>query len=71
MKNWAEQWGNFLNIYLTFNLIIITWDFHIIKIFFRYYYKSKIFQPVLGKRLVYQFGPNAKGWQTDNPNFRR
>ncbi|PBC28166.1 ETSous factor [Apis cerana cerana] len=37
----------------------------------RYYYKSKIFQPVLGKRLVYQFGPNAKGWQTDNPNFRR
>lgn len=37
---------------------------------FRYYYKSKIFQPVLGRRLVYQFGPNAKGWQTDNPNFR-
>ncbi|XP_057323183.1 ETS-related transcription factor Elf-5-like [Microplitis mediator] len=37
----------------------------------RYYYKSKIFQPVLGRRLVYQFGPNAKGWQTDNPNFRR
>ncbi|XP_043485448.1 ETS-related transcription factor Elf-5-like [Polistes fuscatus] len=36
----------------------------------RYYYKSKIFQPVLGRRLVYQFGPNAKGWQTDNPNFR-
>ncbi|KAF3429531.1 hypothetical protein E2986_13262 [Frieseomelitta varia] len=35
-----------------------------------YYYKSKIFQPVLGRRLVYQFGPNAKGWQTDNPNFR-
>ncbi|XP_043268415.1 ETS-related transcription factor Elf-5-like isoform X2 [Venturia canescens] len=37
----------------------------------RYYYKSKIFQPVIGRRLVYQFGPNAKGWQTDNPNFRR
>ncbi|KAK0159348.1 hypothetical protein PV328_010234 [Microctonus aethiopoides] len=37
----------------------------------RYYYKSKIFLPVLGRRLVYQFGPNAKGWQTDNPNFRR
>ena len=36
----------------------------------RYYYKSQIFQPVLGRRLVYQFGPNAKGWQTDNPNFR-
>ncbi|XP_036145110.1 uncharacterized protein LOC105837488 isoform X3 [Monomorium pharaonis] len=36
----------------------------------RYYYKSKIFLPVLGRRLVYQFGPNAKGWQTDNPNFR-
>ncbi|XP_066592867.1 ETS homologous factor-like isoform X2 [Prorops nasuta] len=36
----------------------------------RYYYKSKIFQPVLGRRLVYQFGPNARGWQTDNPNFR-
>ncbi|KAG8040386.1 hypothetical protein G9C98_000957 [Cotesia typhae] len=37
----------------------------------RYYYKSKIFLPVLGRRLVYQFGPNAKGWQTDNPNFHR
>ncbi|KYM93543.1 ETS homologous factor, partial [Cyphomyrmex costatus] len=36
----------------------------------RYYYKSKIFLPVLGRRLVYQFGPNAKGWQTDNPNFQ-
>ncbi|XP_044013674.1 ETS-related transcription factor Elf-5-like isoform X2 [Aphidius gifuensis] len=36
----------------------------------RYYYKSKIFQPVLGRRLVYQFGPNAKGWETENPNFR-
>ncbi|XP_076642934.1 uncharacterized protein LOC143353460 [Halictus rubicundus] len=36
----------------------------------RYYYKSKIFLPVLGRRLVYQFGPNAKGWETDNPNFR-
>ncbi|XP_076754823.1 ETS-related transcription factor Elf-5, partial [Xylocopa sonorina] len=36
----------------------------------RYYYKSKIFLPVLGRRLVYQFGPNAKGLQTDNPNFR-
>lgn len=35
----------------------------------RYYYKSKIFQPVLGRRLVYQFGPNAKGWETENPNF--
>ncbi|XP_017886922.1 ETS-related transcription factor Elf-5-like isoform X2 [Ceratina calcarata] len=36
----------------------------------RYYYKSQIFLPVYGRRLVYQFGPNAKGWQTDNPNFR-
>ncbi|XP_011501916.1 PREDICTED: ETS homologous factor-like [Ceratosolen solmsi marchali] len=36
----------------------------------RYYYKRKIFLPVLGRRLVYQFGPNATGWQTDNPNFR-
>ncbi|KAG7202400.1 hypothetical protein KM043_018716 [Ampulex compressa] len=36
----------------------------------RYYYKSKIFQPVLGRRLVYQFGHNAKGWETDNPNFQ-
>lgn len=36
----------------------------------RYYYKRKIFLPVLGRRLVYQFGPNATGWQTDDPNFR-
>ncbi|XP_057323170.1 ETS-related transcription factor Elf-5-like [Microplitis mediator] len=35
----------------------------------RYYYKRKIFQSVSGPKLVYQFGPNAKGWQTDNPNF--
>ncbi|XP_014216996.1 ETS homologous factor-like [Copidosoma floridanum] len=36
----------------------------------RYYYKRKIFLPVLGRRLVYQFGPNATGWQTEDPNFR-
>ncbi|XP_045158073.2 uncharacterized protein LOC123524166 [Mercenaria mercenaria] len=31
----------------------------------RYYYKKKIFQPVLGKRLVYKFGPCATGWKVD------
>ncbi|XP_060569971.1 uncharacterized protein LOC132728338 isoform X2 [Ruditapes philippinarum] len=31
----------------------------------RYYYKKKIFQPVIGKRLVYKFGPNATGWKDD------
>ncbi|XP_045175764.2 uncharacterized protein LOC123536551 isoform X2 [Mercenaria mercenaria] len=31
----------------------------------RYYYKKKIFQPVLGKRLVYKFGPCATGWKDD------
>ncbi|XP_039295056.1 ecdysone-induced protein 74EF isoform X2 [Nilaparvata lugens] len=36
----------------------------------RYYYKSKVLQPVFGRRLVYKFGPEAKGWKTDNPNFR-
>ncbi|MCL4140869.1 UNVERIFIED_CONTAM: hypothetical protein GTU68_000491 [Idotea baltica] len=34
----------------------------------RYYYKAKIFEPVLGKRLVYKFGCNAKGWRPLNPN---
>ncbi|KAK7864337.1 hypothetical protein R5R35_009180 [Gryllus longicercus] len=36
----------------------------------RYYYKSQVLQPVLGRRLVYKFGPTARGWRTNNPNFR-
>lgn len=36
----------------------------------RYYYKSKVLQPVVGRRLVYKFGPTATGWKTTNPNFR-
>ncbi|EEB10740.1 epithelium specific ets factor 3, ese3, putative [Pediculus humanus corporis] len=32
--------------------------------------RSKVLQPVLGRRLVYKFGPTAKGWKTENPNFR-
>lgn len=35
----------------------------------RYYYRTNVFQPVLGRRLVYKFGPAAHGWQTANPNF--
>lgn len=35
----------------------------------RYYYKSKVLQPVLGRKLVYKFGPTARGWQSENPNF--
>ncbi|KAJ9583937.1 hypothetical protein L9F63_021711 [Diploptera punctata] len=37
----------------------------------RYYYKKDlpVFQAVLGQKLVYKFGPGAKGWQTSNPNF--
>ncbi|XP_044735655.1 ETS homologous factor-like [Chrysoperla carnea] len=37
----------------------------------RYYYDSEIFQPVNGHKLVYKFGPSAKGWQTNNPNFEK
>ncbi|XP_018901728.2 ETS-related transcription factor Elf-5 isoform X1 [Bemisia tabaci] len=37
----------------------------------RYYYKSEIFLPVEGRRLVYQFGPKATGWKTDDPNFQK
>lgn len=36
----------------------------------RYYYRSKVLQPVIGRRLVYKFGPTARGWKTENPNFR-
>ncbi|XP_014258559.1 ETS homologous factor-like [Cimex lectularius] len=36
----------------------------------RYYYKSQVLQPVIGRRLVYKFGPTATGWQVDNPNFK-
>uniref|UniRef100_A0A8D8R0A6 Uncharacterized protein n=1 Tax=Cacopsylla melanoneura TaxID=428564 RepID=A0A8D8R0A6_9HEMI len=32
----------------------------------RYYYKHDILRSVDG-RLIYQFGPNAVGWRTDNP----
>ncbi|XP_011298241.1 ETS-related transcription factor Elf-5 isoform X2 [Fopius arisanus] len=37
----------------------------------RYHYDNQIFQSVKNEKLVYKFGPNAKGWQTDNPNFLR
>ncbi|XP_059481529.1 ETS-related transcription factor Elf-3-like isoform X2 [Neocloeon triangulifer] len=37
----------------------------------RYYYKSKILQPVTHRRLVYKFGPNAVNWRCENPNFAR
>ncbi|KAG8230274.1 hypothetical protein J437_LFUL009447 [Ladona fulva] len=36
----------------------------------RYYYKSQVLLPVLGRRLVYKFGPNATNWRSNNPNFR-
>ncbi|XP_071513297.1 uncharacterized protein [Panulirus ornatus] len=35
----------------------------------RYYYKTHIFEAVIGKRLVYKFGKNAKDWRPSNPNF--
>ncbi|KAG7170097.1 Friend leukemia integration 1 transcription factor-like [Homarus americanus] len=35
----------------------------------RYYYKTQIFEAVLGRRLVYKFGKNAKNWRPSNPNF--
>ncbi|KAK8754396.1 hypothetical protein OTU49_016028 [Cherax quadricarinatus] len=35
----------------------------------RYYYKTEIFEAVLGRRLVYKFGKNAKNWRPSNPNF--
>ncbi|XP_076069679.1 uncharacterized protein LOC143041552 isoform X2 [Oratosquilla oratoria] len=36
----------------------------------RYYYKGAIFEPVLGRRLVYKWGKNAKNWRHPNPNFQ-
>ncbi|KAJ3631453.1 hypothetical protein MTP99_012582 [Tenebrio molitor] len=33
----------------------------------RYYYKSQVLLPVPGKRLVYKFGPQAKGWKDTRP----
>lgn len=35
----------------------------------RYYYKGEVFEAVLGRRLVYKFGKNAKDWRPSNPNF--
>ena len=39
--------------------------------FERYYYKSQVFLPVLGRRLVYKFGPSAVKWRPEDPNFER
>ncbi|CAG7729501.1 unnamed protein product [Allacma fusca] len=35
----------------------------------RYYYKSHVFEPVLGRRLVYKFGHNATNWRPINASF--
>lgn len=32
----------------------------------RYYYKRKIMEPVLNRRLVYRFGPKSHGWRPSN-----
>ncbi|XP_063400530.1 ETS-related transcription factor Elf-5-like isoform X2 [Mytilus trossulus] len=32
----------------------------------RYYYKRKIMEPVLNRRLVYRFGPKSHGWRLPN-----
>ena len=37
----------------------------------RYYYKGKVFEPVIGRRLVYKFGPKATGWKPNQGNFDR
>ncbi|KAL6724324.1 hypothetical protein Aduo_019221 [Ancylostoma duodenale] len=34
---------------------------------FRYYYNTKILLPVSGRRLVYKFGPSARGWSSHEP----
>ncbi|KIH66620.1 hypothetical protein ANCDUO_03053 [Ancylostoma duodenale] len=32
-----------------------------------YYYNTKILLPVSGRRLVYKFGPSARGWSSHEP----
>ncbi|EPB78092.1 hypothetical protein ANCCEY_02814 [Ancylostoma ceylanicum] len=32
-----------------------------------YYYNTKILLPVSGRRLVYKFGPSARGWSSHDP----
>ncbi|VDM74654.1 unnamed protein product [Strongylus vulgaris] len=32
-----------------------------------YYYNTKILLPVSGRRLVYKFGPSARGWSSNEP----
>ncbi|VDK49520.1 unnamed protein product [Cylicostephanus goldi] len=36
-------------------------------VFSRYYYNTKILLPVSGRRLVYKFGPSARGWSSHEP----
>ena len=40
-----------------------------LQFFFRYYYNTKILLPVSGRRLVYKFGPQARGWSAQEPIF--
>jgi hypothetical protein len=49
-----------------FNYIIFLYVFLCI---LRYYYKSHVFEPVLGRRLVYKFGYNATNWKPINLNL--
>ena len=50
---------------------LIQFNFILLNELYRYYYKSKVFLPVLGRRLVYKFGPHAVLWKPENPNFER
>lgn len=58
--------------HILLDMYITSLDFGHSKFFcyiYRYYYKTHIFEAVLGRRLVYKFGKNAKHWQPANPNF--